>query len=303
MVWDTISGYSSKAINFNHWPQPFNFLRNAKVLMCNQDYWLAEFEFAFDLLADFFWTNLVPSPREIERKVFTGGYRCGFYLDVGIKSPLEIVFGNGTSRMVGEIAAPFARGLFYWWAAETAIDAFALWQTVMFPQLLCDPFVGVVLRSNDRATIAPGHAEGSPGLGNLLYDPLGICGPSQPIVSFPPGTQTMYCAWLFTAGPTGLFNIQTGWDDGGNIIEVENHGSLLPGAQKAVIRQYSAFSPVDRTIGAWFAGDSGPSVAPSAVTAVRFIADWSPSPQPLHPENFELGNKFPPNPKCAQSYF
>lgn len=305
MVWDSITHGVEKAASFNHWPNPFNFLKNARVLMCNNDYWLAEFEFAFDLIANFFWTQVIPSPRELERKTFTGGYRCGFYLDVNIKSPLEIVFGQGTSRMVGEIAAPFAQGLFYFWALGAGIEAFAIWETVMFHQYLCDPFKGDVLRRDDIMPMPPGHTEGIPGLGTLSYDPLHICGPSQPFVLFPPGGWHVYAVWMFNAGPTGLTNIETGWWNGTEVVGRMSHGNAVPGQQVPVIREAQGWSAGGFDIGAWAAGDSGPSVAGSAALCIRFIADWEPLAQPFPDDYFYEPVADDPrrNPMCAQSFF
>lgn len=305
MVWEKLSSTTGKVANFNHWPQPFNFLKNARVLMCNNDYWLAEFEFAFDLIANFFWTQIIPSPRELERKTFTGGYRCGFYLDVPIKSPIEIVFGQGTSRMLGEIAAPFAQGLFYFWAASAGLDALAVWETIMFHQYLCDPFVGDVLRSNDIMPMPPGHTEGIPGLGTLNYDPFHICGPSQPFILFPPGGWHVYAVWFFNAGPTGLTNIETGWWDGSQVLGRESHGGGLPGTQTVIVREAQGYAAGGKAIGAWAAGDSGPSVAGSAAIVIRFIGDWEPNAAPFPDDYFFIpapeDNR--QNPKCASSFF
>lgn len=304
MVWDSITSGVGKAAAFNHWPQPFNFLRRAEVLMCNDDYWLAEFEFAFDVFAHFFWTNLIPSPREIERKTLTGSYRCGFYSNVKVKSPIQIVFGNGTSRMIGEIAAPFARAFFYWWAAETAIEAFHAWQTILHRQLLCAPFIGDVLRANDRGIITGIPSVGIPALGDQLYDPQGFNEPGGPLIHAPPGGNHLWAAYLFNANPSGLAYTRTGWQRNGEIIELESHGSVAPSAQKAVIRHFYNLDPDFSELAPYVESETNGGVVPGAVILVRFGYDHVDDPParwglPLvtpydWPEN---------NPKCAQDVF
>jgi len=62
---------------YTHWPSPYNFQKNIKVLAC-QDGWVAEIELYATAAGYFFWSNLVPSPVEITRKLFLGSYKCGF---------------------------------------------------------------------------------------------------------------------------------------------------------------------------------------------------------------------------------
>jgi len=305
MVWESVSKGASDVVKFNHWPQPFNFLKNARVLVCNEDTFIVELQFAFNLFAYFFFTQLIPSPREIERKTFTGGYRCGFYLDIKVKSPIEIIWGQGTARMIAEISRPFTTGLFYWWGMGAIFEAFGIWQTLMFRQLLCDPFIGDVLRRDDIMSWPPGDNEGVPGLGELVWDPYHLCGPSQPFIEFPPGGWHVYAVWMFNAGPTGLTNVKTGWFDGDNVVGLTSHGDVLPGQQLPVIREAQGWSAGGFSLGAYASGTSGPSVIASAAICMRFIADWIPD-LPERPDDywFEPVAEDPrSNPKCAMEFF
>jgi len=304
MTWESIQRGAKDVVNFSYWPSPFNFMKDARILLCNQDTWMAEFQFAFDLIAYFFWTQLIPSPRELERKAFTGSYRCGFYLDVNIKSPIEIVFGQGTSRMIGEIAAPFARGLFFWWAMGAAFEAAAIWQTLMFPELLCDPFIGDVARKNDTHVVPPNYIDGVPGLGEEIYDPHDWCAPFGPVVLLPPGGHRVYAAWLFNAGPTGMTNIQTGWQVAGVVQGIENHGDLLPGMQRPVIREIHQYSLASTEYAPWFSAVGGPSIVSGAAIVVRFLAYQNDEEAPF--DGTDYGPPDPrdrDNPKCAQDFF
>ncbi len=304
MVWETIQRDGKAVANFNHWPNPFNFVKRINVLVCNQDTWIAEVEHAAILGAYFFWTNVIPSPRELERKAFTGGYRCGFYLDIGIKSPIEILFGEGTGRMILEIAHPFATGLFYFWAAGAIMDAFAIWETVLFPQLVCEPPTGTAARKNDIASLTPGDNHGIPGLGEQVYNPLGLAEDNHPIMNFPPGGQSCFCAWLFNAGASGLTNIQTGWQVNGVVVGLSDHGNLPPFGQKQITRDYSEWSTDTNEVGAYFAATGGVAVVSGAAIAVVWVASWDPLATP------DFANPYQPldgddrqKPKCAQSVF
>lgn len=304
MVWETIKREGKSIANFNHWPSPFNFVKRINVLVCNQDTWIAEIELAFTMAAYFFWTNVVPSPRELERKSFTGGYRCGFYIDVGVKSPVEILFGEGTARMIAEIASPFAQGLFWFWAEGALLDVFAMWETLLYPQLVCDPPTGTAARKNDIAEIPPGHTTGVPGLGTEVYNHLHLAEDNHPIMNFPPGGQSCFCAWLFNAGPSGLTNVKTGWQVNGVVQDLVDHGNVIPGAQKQVTRDYSVFDTNTNEVAAYFEADGGVAVIGGAAIAVVWVATWDPLANPGFTNPYQpLADDPRQNPRCSQSVF
>jgi len=305
MTWDAIEHGVGKALKMNSWPPPFNFMKNHRVLLCSEDYWIAEFEFAFDVVMDFFWSAFVPSPRELERKVLTGGYRCGFYLDIKVKSPIEILFGQGTSKMVGKIFSPFATGLFYWWAAQTAIDALSVFETILFRQLMCAPFTGDVLRQNDRGVIEAGGSYGVPALGTLYYNPRAICEEIGPICHYPPGYQHAYATFLFTAAGGGMTDIKTGWQKNGVVIEQQDHGGLAPFTQKGIIREIQFMDITNGELAPWCGATNGPGVVVSGVDMIVFVFDNEEFAPPNYPQNLIIGTEFPPrsDPKCATTEF
>jgi len=250
------------------------------VLVCNQDTWLAQFEFAAAALATLFFTQFIPSPRELERKALTGGYRCGFFLGVEVKSPIEIIWGQGTARMVGEIVSPFARGAFYFWAAGVGLEAFAIWQSMMFPQAICDVPKGDVYLKNAHATVPPGHTEGIPGLGQLIYDHLNINSPTQPSATIPAGSIRCTARWIFNAGPTGMFNIGVGFQVDAVVVEEQFYGDLSPGAQLYVERECFRNDGAGHEIGAWFEADGGASVVSGAAICMVWVVDVDTSTDP-----------------------
>lgn len=304
MVWDTISSGGKKVAAFNHWPNPFNYVTNAQVLMCNDQYWLAEFAFFGAQVVNMFWTDFVPSPREIERKAFTGAYRCGFFLDVGIKSPVEIVFGQGTSRMLAEIAEPFARGLFYMWMTQVGIDALAIWESVLFPQLACLPNIGDVLRQGDVGTITTGDNGGSIGLGTKLYDPHHYNDSTGPLMTCGPGSYSIYEAWLFDPGNEPITEIWTGWQLNGDVIDVQSHGGCAPEQQKLVIRQKSGFQHQTSTIQPYWRAISPPRIQPGIAGGVRFVGSYNPLAEVNDFHSMPPTIKLPrPPAKCFSSDF
>jgi len=299
-MWDTVGRAGKKVVEYNHWPNPVNWLIDYKTLACNQDNWIVQLEFAAAVIAEMFWTDFVPSPRELERKAITGGYRCGFYLDVNFKSPVEILWGQGTATMVAEIARPFATGLFYWWVAQVIYDALGVWQTLLFPQFLCEPPTGDIYLKNATATCPPGHTEGVPGLGELVYDRYGYNSPNEPSCTITGAAYHVGAWWIFNAGPTGMFNIKTGWFISGVAVDIEEHGDLLPFGQLFVPRERSDGDAVFIDIGAWFSADSGPSVAGSAAITSRWLVDIEPIDTPKDWPSWKRNHPEPwKDPRCA----
>jgi len=280
MVWEAAMGNAKKAAAFNHWPTPTNWLTDIKILMCNQDTWMAQFEFAAAAAAYLFYTQFIPGPRELERKALTGGYRCGFYLNVKVKSPIEIIWGRGTATMIGEIARPFVTPLFYYWAMGVGIEALAIWQSMMFPQAACDVPIGDVLLENARTTIPPGHTEGIPGLGELKYDHLNINSPTQPDATIPAGSMRCTARWIFNAGPTGMFNIGTAFFVDSNVVDHRSHGDLGPGQQLYIEREFSRNDGSGHEVGAWMEADGGPSVVSGAAICMIWVVDVNESDDP-----------------------
>lgn len=291
MVWESVSSAGSKVANFNHWPMPVNWVKNIRLLVCNQDTWMAEVELAFNIGMWFFWNNVLPSPREIERKAFTGGYRCGFYLDIPIKSPVEVIFGRGTARMIAEIAEPFARGLFYWWAASATMEALAAFTTIMYPQLYCTDNLGNAMRSNDRAALGSGEHSGVPGLGFLNFDHNNIMSLTDATVFFPAGYWRVVALFLLPVGEGPFDYLRVGIKAGSDTYMHD-----VPHGPTNVLEQitgeasgHSPGSPI--TVSAWIEYKRPIGVLPVTVECVRYIAYWSPDPFPPGQDALQTGSQ------------
>jgi len=131
-VWTSIEGVGD---HFPHWPNPFTCgIKSQTSWQCG-NYVVIDVELVAGCLAHFFFSNFVPSFQEITRKFVGGSYRCGFYGLRGTKSPLDVFWKSSTpGRIAGEILSPLAKGAFYWWAAETTLDAVSLWQSLMYAE-------------------------------------------------------------------------------------------------------------------------------------------------------------------------
>jgi len=131
-TWTTIQGLTER---FPAWPNPFNCgIKKQTSWQCGNRV-IIDVELVAGCLASFFFQNFIPSFNELARKFVAGSYKCGFYLGTEAKSPLDIIWKDGSvSRVVGEIVAPFARGLFYWWATETIFDAISLWSSLIYAE-------------------------------------------------------------------------------------------------------------------------------------------------------------------------
>jgi len=141
-------------------------MRRVRELACN-DGWMAEIEFNGRVWGKFFYDTLIPQPREIIRKTVSGSYKCGFYFDEGFKSPLDVIWEDGSgSRFLAKVLHWPVTGLFAWWAAESAIDALSTWSSVILMQAKCkDPdatasmFLGSAFTGVDGPGSIAGYAE------------------------------------------------------------------------------------------------------------------------------------------------
>lgn len=114
---------------WTHWPTPYNFQAEIKILAC-QDGTLAEIKLYAVGFAWWFWSNIVPSPVELTRKLLLGGYKCGFYLPVKFKSPLTVIVGEDGVSLLAKWARPFTTALFWWWVIGSAFSALATWESI-----------------------------------------------------------------------------------------------------------------------------------------------------------------------------
>lgn len=292
---------------------PHNWVTDIRVLVCNDQTFIVQIKLAFAMTMHMFMTNFVPSPREVERKFFTGGYRCGFFLNVKVKSPVEILFGRGTSTIIAEVVRPFITPLFYFWLQQTVMTSLSMFTTLMFPMAFCEEAVGAGLRKLDRGFLGQGHSEGVPGLGTFIFDTYGFLSLGASIVQFPPGYWSVYVAWFVDPSGSQISNLKLGINLVGIGTQVDDMEDPLPGLPSTHITDKQGYSETGVVVEAWMEGDKPLGAFPSQVTAMMFTYSWSPIPfvpptgyiqQPSDPPYGRPGGDGawagpPPPPKCG----
>jgi len=147
VVWD----YVSKNVlqPYPRYPSPLHgMVSQIDVLACESSFVAMAKIIAIEG-ADWWWSNFIPSPVEITRKTFTGGYKCGFYGTTKVKSPMDILFRQELginkfgrhylpmSRVIAGMVSPITTGLFFMWISQTAFDFLSRWMSVIYAMELC----------------------------------------------------------------------------------------------------------------------------------------------------------------------
>jgi len=170
-----IKGLYEDVAPYTHWPNPFGGAVAAVNEMACEHTWQATVAFIGVNAANFFYSNFIPSPVEITRKAVFGQYKCGtYFVPHKQKGLMSLLWADPRAgRVAIEIAGPLTKGLFYWWAAETAIGALQLWSSMIYQSEVCDPTGRECLLANGQAAWGGGtsHIEGGPVLYSVLYDP------------------------------------------------------------------------------------------------------------------------------------
>ncbi len=183
MVWEAVNDHF---VHFKQWPNPTkNMVADIRVLAC-EDTWQAKIKMYGEAAANWAWSVFVPQPTEIERKTVTGSYKCGFYLGLKVKSPIDIIPGATTdapnifgkpflssSEMFAEIARPAVTGLFYLWAAASAYEALSSWQTMVYAGEMCDLQHNECLLADGIGSFFNDGGLGEPNQYVVLHDPNG----------------------------------------------------------------------------------------------------------------------------------
>jgi len=158
------------------WPNPFSGI------IKETDQWSCEhiqqnlIFFQSAALLNFWWTNFTPSPVEQTRHFVLGQYKCGWLWRPKLKSPIDVVWKNDKlSAVLLEIAGPFTKALYWWWATETAFAALDQAQTLIYQDEICEANGNECLVRDGNGTVpgTPGHRVGDPGLYTTMYDPRG----------------------------------------------------------------------------------------------------------------------------------
>jgi len=145
---------------WSHWPTPYNFQTKITQLACEPT-WQAKIELYATGFAWWFWSNMIPSPVELTRKIFLGGYKCGFYLPIRLKSPLTPFIGQGGVTFLAELIRPVTTVFFYWWVASSIFAALDTYHTVQQLEEECqDEGFVCLLRDAQADVISSGTYDG-----------------------------------------------------------------------------------------------------------------------------------------------
>jgi len=291
-IWDTVQKVQPR--NYTHWPQPFAHLVDIEVLAC-EDTFLAKVKMWGQVGLNWFWTNLIPSPIEITRKLITGSYKCGFYLPIKVKSPLDIIWTDGrTSTALLEISSPVTKGLFALWAAQTLWSALDAYATVMLLQEMCDLTQDETLLKAGNAESRLPHDFGNVTFYEVIYDPHNRANPTTGFILTEDGPLTVFAAG--TGGSLGLFidSLDIFLYVGGVHVASQSLGAMGPGDTLSWSLDYTTSFHAGTAVAVQFdIHQHGTSLAVSYVLVTRFLVKSQ--HQPFNPG----GGQLPlPNPRC-----
>lgn len=173
VIYERAKYYAGRAANplkLPNWPNPVDAIVDFQVLACD-DTWQGWIKFAVASFAREAWATFVPSPAEIERKFFLGGYKCGFYFAGPFKSPMRFFIGEGGTEMLAEFTRPFTTALFWWWVAETVYAAFQTTQTVLHKEDECILNNASCMLENGVCFLQPATTLQAPAFFNVISDP------------------------------------------------------------------------------------------------------------------------------------
>jgi hypothetical protein len=249
---------------------------------------------------EWFWTSFIPSPREITRKTFTGGYRCGFYLDVKVKSPLDIVWRDGSAaRVLGEVLRPLTTGLFYMWAASTVWEALNIWSTLGYAMEACDWDGNTTTIANGVAPIQTNPTIGAPAFGEIIYDPRERGEPNTMTVSV--GYETKWQAHVagaFVATDEWLRNCRAGIFVNGEMVWLAEVGDVAPFTTKTIFVQLEGQTDTLIIQPLFYAEPDQITVTFGTFICNRFIVNAFPPAYPVAQPNLLPTPDEPANPLC-----
>jgi len=276
-VWNTVKG-EGKELSFWKWPNPFNAIKRIDVMACNPN-WLARVEFYTEVALEFFWTNFIPSPSEVLRNWFLGNYDCGKKAKTSLKNRLPKLPGRDPRVVFAEFARPALTGLFYWWAAQTSINALTTFTTILNAQANCEADNNNCIMRDGYSSLG-GPAVGTPVFATLTHDPNDWGQPLICAVGPPPGHRWGICNMTFvnTLAAGGIdFDV---WLDIDGSPEVRQSFSLGLGEEVSVTvgnswnnaqgvqPHYEVFSEIPEPFGrlecfmhrlyVWYAADQPP---------------------------------------------
>jgi len=296
--WNSVQGVREN-LAYAHWPNPFNTIKNIRTLACDPNIDLLV-EFAFPLIAEFWWTNFFPSPREVFRHFVFGQYMCGVKMFPSQKSPMELVWGRGTRTVIVSILRPAATGLWAWWVTATAFEALSTWSSIVYAMENCDQEPNTAVSINwDGEKVGLGG--GQPVGADSVWDPNHWLNPANTGYDIPSGSAQVFSTWHLTNLSNGPVSGEI-WVNAGNKGEGEHVPFQLGlGATADLSAEFSGAGG-DASVHPEFDVLTGPSLPRVDFRMSRWYLAWQPESPVPPPKPFRFGDG-PPCPKCLDDIF
>jgi len=292
MVWDAVGGTYRR---FSRFPDPTrNMVSDIRVLAC-EDTFQAKITMYGEAAMHWAWSVFVPQPTEIVRKTLTGGYKCGFYLGLKVKSPIDLIPGTvfeapniygrpflKVSEVFAEIARPAVTGLFYMWAAGSAFEALSTWQSLVYAAEMCDLQQNECLLADGIGTIATLNGIGEPNQYVVLYDPNGWHPNFSGFIHVPAACwlQVDAVGTLDMGGATAThFDVYINGIPAGGQQSLVHLGALAPGGHAEWSLSWGGFvNPTDVAV-EFNCNVTAPPLAHATFVCKRFTVTESPTPR------------------------
>lgn len=255
-IWNFVSHPLRKSGKWLYWNKPFNNVISWEKLLCTDDRMLIKVELAAEEFTKWFASQIIPSPYELARKTFTGGYRCGFYFDTKVKSPVEIIWGEGTAKMIGEIFRPVGVTFMYMWLTQIEIDALSAWTSWLYRESFCTKPLGNFLVENKAAPVPAGHAAGSVPGGTVEFDPFHCVTGGDTAYLYEAGPVKFTSAFIFETGSRPLHNIRVGHLVDGVPVNMTGGAECPPFSSIQLLAEYEGTVNLDGAANSYFECDS-----------------------------------------------
>jgi len=278
---DQLSDFKDRG--FRSWPNPFDgMLKDIDVLAC-QDTFQAKIKMVGIEFANWFWTNIVPSPVEITRKTITGSYKCGFYLNTKWGSPVDIPWEDaGVSEMLLEITSPAVQALFFMWATESTFDAVSRAQSIVYAMEKCGADRDECLLMDGLGeAFAGGAPNGTPNAYVILQDRQHLyASPGGDITIFKPGWLEMNAFGKVLTSGSQIFHSNIGFYKGtdpidGGIGEV-HQGAIPPGQTTKWHLHYGGLQDAGSFRINWDVSNDAVGLSHSTIIVDRWTISWHP---------------------------
>jgi len=281
-VWNNVSQGPSKS--WTHWPNPFPFLRDLKVIACEDTIQLRLW-FWGAVFGRWFFSSFIPSPVELTRKTVAGGYKCGFYFGQKFGSPLDFIWTDkSVSKAVLEMSSPITTGLFYMWAFSAAWEGLSSAHHALLAIERCDLARNEVLLLDGDGDFLFSPQSGSPVGYNVIQDPHGYYNGAAAI--FQPRGHNVLTAFGYVTSEGKTVTscevyIYTATGTGPHV----SLGALSPGQTKPFMCEWSVQNPLDQDYAVRMdivqSGGGLTGIHVTRFTAVHDAPPFPPDPQPL----------------------